>query len=1084
MKSKTYTPSINIIRDFDEEFNYIPTPNAQQVYNQIISNYQKGGRSFSLIGSYGTGKSSYVLALEHSLNGRNSYFNRARLFNEINEFHFLNIIGENKSLITSFAENFGLESKDYSPGQVIKTINNFYQGLNNQALVIVIDEFGKFLEYAARNNPEKELYFIQQLAEFVNTKGKEILLITILHKNFNAYSLELSQNQIDEWNKVRGRLIELNFNEPVEQLLFLAAEKLAERGYDEAIVANVEKVHSSIERSMLYPLKDYNNLLFSKRILPFDLLSAAILTVSLQEYAQNERSLFSFIENDDEFGLNKFDRQANPFYNLSCVYDYLTFYHFSFLTTKYNPHLNQWNTIKFSIERAEVIIKNNLDDAIKLIKTIGLLNIFSFKGGVIDEEFINDYGIVSLGIQKPLNALIELENHKIIRFSKYDKRYKLLHGTDLDFELAINEAGQLVERITDVTFFLQKYFDFPVITAKEVSFSIGTPRMFSFVLSNEPILDIPEEELDGFINLIFGLNFNEESIKIHSLNCQEAILFGYYTKTEKIEETIFEIEKVKKVIENNIDDLIAVQELENILRHYRSLLNHFVLDSLYSGDGSVKWFFNGEQVQIKSQREFNHYLSSICYSVYKYTPTFKNEMVNKTKLSGSISLARKNLITQLLKEELDSDLGLDNQKFPPEKTIFLSLIKSTGILQEFEGGFYLSCPTESSFLELWNDCMIFMDSTLDSKKPIVEFISYLKKRPFKLKQGFIDFWLPLFLLINKNDFAIFQIDRNSGAYTYIPQLNEEVLELINKSPRDFVIKKFDLTPTKLELFNKYREILNQIEQAKFSNKGFIETFRPFLVFHKSLNTFAKSTKRLSNKSIQLREVITNAIDPEQAFFEDFPGALGYNFLELSTNDVTLEEFTITIKESIQEINNAYDVLLNELESFINIEIFGEQLDFPHNKSAFKRRYEKLKPELLKPNQKVFYNRLVSVLNDRKSWINSISQATIGKSLENISDEEIGLIKHNIIENIRELDNYTELSEKDIDPEKEEIIKLEITTLLKGLSKKFIRIPKSKYEKIATLEKLYKEQLKGNDNTVNIALLIRLLQDELGNEDES
>ena len=64
---------------------------------------------------------------------------------------------------------------------------------------------GKFLEFASGNNPEKELYFIQQFAEYVNDKTKDILLITILHKNFNAYSLDLTKTQIDEWNKVKGR---------------------------------------------------------------------------------------------------------------------------------------------------------------------------------------------------------------------------------------------------------------------------------------------------------------------------------------------------------------------------------------------------------------------------------------------------------------------------------------------------------------------------------------------------------------------------------------------------------------------------------------------------------------------------------------------------------------------------------------------------------------------------------------------------------------------------------------------------------------------------------------------------------------
>ncbi|MCB0753282.1 MAG: hypothetical protein KDC52_17555, partial [Ignavibacteriae bacterium] len=97
MKTYTFTPSINIVRDFNQDINYIATPNVKQVYGQIISNYQKGSRSFNLIGSYGTGKSAFILSLEQSLNRKASVFNKAALFDGLEKFTFINIIGENKS---------------------------------------------------------------------------------------------------------------------------------------------------------------------------------------------------------------------------------------------------------------------------------------------------------------------------------------------------------------------------------------------------------------------------------------------------------------------------------------------------------------------------------------------------------------------------------------------------------------------------------------------------------------------------------------------------------------------------------------------------------------------------------------------------------------------------------------------------------------------------------------------------------------------------------------------------------------------------------------------------------------------------
>jgi len=1081
MKTYTFTPSINIHRDFDKEINYIATPNAKEVYGQVISNYQKGSRSFNLIGAYGTGKTAFVVALEQSLTGKRQVFDKALLFDGMNEFEFVNIIGENNSLIDSVARKFGITHKEITSSAIISEIESYCKKVKG-AFVIVIDEFGKFLEYAAKNNTERELYFIQQLAELANNKSKEILFITILHQNFNAYSLELSKTQVDEWNKVKGRLIELNFNEPVEQLLFLASEKILELQNQFQKNEHIKIVHESIKKSKLFPLRDYNRLEFSQKLYPFDLLSVATLTLALQAYAQNERSLFSFIENDDEFGLHKFDQFSNPFYNIACVYDYLIYYHFSFLSTKYNPQLNQWNAIRDSIEKVETLFNEHFIEATKLIKTVGLLNIFSKKGGSIDRTFIESYARYSLGMDKPWEIVEELIKFKIFHFTKYDNRLKILQGTDLDFEIAINEAGNLIEKIKDITLPLNKYFDFPIISAKKISYSKGTPRFFSFIFSNEPINKVPEEEIDGHINLIFNKSITEEYIRASSIGCNEAILYGWHTQTDKIEETIFEIEKINKVIEKHVNDHVAVKELKVILQHYQSLLNHYVIDKLYSGDDSIIWYFGGNRIAIRNQKDFNNLLSDICDQVYSNTPNFRNELVNKSKISGTISFARKNLFSRLLNNLGLKNFGFEEGKFPPEKTIYLTLIQNTRMYDYEQGIIELQQPEDISFEPLWDTCIKFLNQSKESKKSITDLIDILKCRPFKLKQGFVDFWIPLFLIAHKNEFALFQKDKVSGKLTYVPYLNDEVLDLIYRAPGDYLIKKFDLTEAKLKLFNKYREVLNQIEQDRFTNKRFIETFRPFLIFYKTLPAYSKSTSKLSESALRLRKAIENSIDPEEAFFNDIPAALGLKLDSLLKNEKEIEYLAVAIKEGIHEINSAYERLIIEIESYINSEVIGESLSFPRNKEYLVKRYKNLKTDLIRPKQQVFYNRITTVLDDRNSWINSITQACIGKSLENITDNEISVLKHKILENIRELDNYTELSEKDVDTTKEEVIKIEVTSFLQGLSKKYIRIPKSKTEKINTLERFFKERLKENDKTFNIALLTKLLQDELKDEE--
>jgi hypothetical protein len=219
--ANNFTTSVNIIRDTDRDFNYIPTPNASLVVSQIVNDFKKGIRSFNIVGTYGTGKSSFLLAFEQSIRGTKRYFEPNFLANP--RYDFVKFIGSYSSIVEQFADVFEVQTTKDQVENILSEIFNRYHtiGKENKVLFILIDEFGKFLEYASKHNPEKELYFLQQLAEFCNNQNHNIVLITTVHQSLESYAYSLSKIQQQEWTKVKGRFREITFNEPVEQLLFL-----------------------------------------------------------------------------------------------------------------------------------------------------------------------------------------------------------------------------------------------------------------------------------------------------------------------------------------------------------------------------------------------------------------------------------------------------------------------------------------------------------------------------------------------------------------------------------------------------------------------------------------------------------------------------------------------------------------------------------------------------------------------------------------------------------------------------------------------------------------------------------------------
>ena len=372
---------------------------------------------------------------------------------------------------------------------------------------------------------------------------------------------------------------------------------------------------------------------------------------------------------------------------------------------------------------------------------------------------------------------------------------------------------------------------------------------------------------------------------------------------------------------------------------------------------------------------------------------------------------------------------------------------------------------------MWEASLSFLERAKLEQLKISDFSETLSIRPFKLKQGLIDFWIPTFLFLKRDDFAVFNDE------SYIPNLSEENLELIAKYPHKYSIKTFDIEGVKLNIFNSYRIFLNQSTDQKIDNVSFIETIKPFIVFFKQLPEYTKKTKRLSSSALKIRQAISVSKDPEETFFEAFPNALGVPLSLLQKDKSKLQNYTINLQDAVRELRMAYDELQNRFEDFICSEFIGKSIEFDEYKEYLQKRFSKLKKHMLLSNQKTFVQRLDSPLDDKKAWLNSIAQAITGKTLEIFSDEDEVLLYEKFKSMVLELDSLTNISKTDIDDSKEEVIGVKIDSFFSKIDPKVVRVPKSKSKEIELLKIQLKNKL-GKDNTSNIAAVINLLKELL------
>lgn len=1064
MKYKN-SPSANIIRDQNIQMDYLVTPNSERIAFDIFNEFKNGFHSFTLIGSFGTGKSSFLWALQQTLAKSKTFFD-INLGGLTGEIKIMNFIGEYASMIHEFNERFDIRKDLEGNQKLFDKIFEEYDSLskNNGLLVIAIDEFGKFLEYAAKNDPEKEMYFVQKLAEFVNKPERNILLLTTLHQSIESYGTILNTSQIQEWKKVKGRFKELTFNEPVEQLLYLASSHFKKYIHSTTDL----KTAGLIDEFNLF--KTQNNYLsrIESDLYPLDAISGFVLGSAVQRYGQNERSLFTFLNSIDYAELI----EKNNRFNLASLYNYLFKEFYQFLTSKLNPDYSNWFSIKTAIERIEATIEENQNVAIEIVKSIGLLSVFSSQGSRLDDTFLQSY--LSFKSEKVLKTLSRLTSQKIIRFNKFNESYKLFDGTDLDIEHALIQAEHQIEPSIDILTKLRSHFQLPIITAKSISYKTGTPRLFEFVLSEKLLTKEPFGEIDGFINLIFGSKTELEGLISQSKENEGAILYGFFNNIDDIVETLKELQKLKKVLKdmNDQNDKVAIRELQSIEQSNKKLLNHYVIDSLYSD--KVSWFRKGVKVSINSKIEFNKHLSKICEEVYHSTPRINNELFNKHNVSGAISSARRNLWRALEENWEVEDLGFEKHKWPAEKTIYYTLLKKTGIHKKVADSYILTNPDKDSGINsLWEACERFLVDARDSKKSITDLIDILSKRPYKIKQGAIDFWVPIFLFIRRGDFALY---KDTG---FVPYLNEQTLYMLTRNAKEYELKSFELNGLRLTLFNKYREFLKQDSKDHIDADSFIESIRPLLIFYRDLTDYGRETKTISLEAINLREAIAKAKDPEETFFEAFPSALGYSTNELATDKRVFDDYIIKFQNTIQEIKDSFEGLKDRLEMFINQEILGGSHVFPAYKNLLQERFSSVKEHQVLTKHRVLLMCINSNLDDRDSWLMSVTQAVLDKNLDKIKDVDEKRLKDKFTLLIKELDNLTELNKVE-QRDDEVLIRLELTSLDSGLKEHTIRVPKSKLKALEnSIDKIKKEL--DIDKSMKIPILTSLLKQELENE---
>ncbi len=952
-----YTRSVNLERDvgsIDVINAYIPTSRALRTFSRISSAFHEGQtpRAWSLVGPYGSGKSSFSVFLSHLLSsddlpttkaaqkilksaepdlskqfvkemkGSNGYLKilvtgapepmARRLVQgiyEAAEFYWSNIKGRNPKIIADLASS--IETDNLSASSIVKLVKELQKQLAKtgcKGIYFVIDELGKFLEFEARHYGANDIYLLQSLAEHA-CEGNEVnlYLFVLLHQSFEQYAKGLGESLKNEWSKVQGRFEELPFLESAEQVLRVvssAFEHDLTAAEKEALIENTEKSVDVLLEQGAIPgvLSKIEAIDLFSSCYPLHPVSAVLLPLLCQKVAQNERTLFSYLGSYEEFGLQDMLTKLeglNETVRPHHIYDY-------FISNQpatmgdYLTH-RRWAEVVTAIER--------LGDAsleeINLLKTIGILNIIGSKGGFKASRVLLETCTTNKATFKRLSN--SLQEKSLVNYRKYNNEFRVWQGSDFDLEAAMQEESNNIGNFS-LADELNKEADMQPIVARRYTIESGTLRYFipTFV-DAQSYETIPQQAEEARVIFYLAAGQDDEKVFRNTINKHFSPLdiIVLCLSGSQLREAVAETLSLKRTQSSRQElntDPVARREFDDRLTAAEQSQSA-LLQNLVDTPADSEWCNNGVKLPVSNKRSLQIALSKVLKSVYSKTPIIRNEMMNRNKLSSQATAARNKLLFSMLYHGKEKDLAIE--KFPPEKSIYRVVLLATGIhageLDDWE--FVAPAGKKASSTNIkpvWKRIEKFLASTEKQAKSFVDLNAELQSPPYGVKAGLLPIFYIAAYIVNQHELAIYE------SRSYRPYFTKEMLDRFVKRPDEFTVQRFRIEGVKADVFKQYGKV---IQSKDGSTPTLLELAKPLATFVAQLPEYTQKTRKgLGDKAQTVRQAFNLSRSPERLLFEQLPKALGY---ELNTKQKNMDGFSKALKEVLSELKRAYTKLIEK-----------------------------------------------------------------------------------------------------------------------------------------------------------------------------
>lgn len=1063
----SFQRSINLVRDFygtQDLGGYIVTAKARELLDRMADALAApaAGRAWSITGPYGGGKSAFALFAAHLLRDNEAVLAKlqesdATLAEKLDAaragaFCPVLVVGSRESLgaallrglahgasafVATYARHPGNPRNEVKACRTAlrkiareaeaaaaqkagdEVVIDLYQraaaavhGASGGGLLLIVDELGKLLEYAALYPERSDLYVLQRLAERASRTGDTqetaapLLVFTILHQAFERYAGRLSTAQRDEWRKVQGRFEDFAFVEPVGETLRLLAH--AVQADDPAMLPGdgPAVIDRLLDAATLQPSLDRVQVRqHLADALPLHPAVSMIVGPLFRRLAQNERSLFAFLASGEPGSfldvLARSTPEANhkdlfgdtprrlPRYRLDHLYDYLIG---SVGAALFNERVGKlWAETEAALSR----LKEPHELTVRLLKQIALLSFAGPLAGLPPTAEV----LRATADAPPAavdQALETLRAARLVTYRSFKDEYHIWQGSDFDLDAALRKAREHVPARTPLAGLLADVLPPTPLVARRHSYRTGTTRVFEVQYASDEVwaafIQKPHKRADGRIVYVLPEHDGDSERLLASL--QEAVddpltLVAVPDGVAALREVVRELaclEWVREHADELDGDEVARREVDQQLADLSGYIEQRLATLLVAdaeGRNPCTWIYQGEAFRLQNERALQDRLSQICDEVFSHAPEIWNELLNRRKPSSSAVKGLKLLLEAIIEHGDAHRLGIE--KHPAEYGMYASILQATGMHRPVDNDpdhwhFARPNPAERpGCAAAWDAITDALQAAKGQRVSVQELYNALRHPPYGVREGLIPVLLFAVYKSAEDEIAVYE----NG--TFVSNVDFQTIERLLKSPDKFELQWVEIKGAREEVLRSLAPLVGLPASVQ---KPLPFVLRILGRVH-GLPPYVRETATLSQIALNVREALHHAVEPTTLLFEDLPQACGVRsfLVDAEATPADVQAFAEHLQEALRELGGAYDGLLADLQAQI-AHVFRL-----HTKTPDDRRYElaeragPLLSHATDTRLKAFLVRATDEILDTQGWYESLAALLAKRPPVQWSDED-------------------------------------------------------------------------------------------------